>query len=104
MCENLQLSDLTGIGSDLNRLDGLIVDSNNALQSLHGLEKLRNVDVELRVSIIYNLTTLNALRNNLRRVSGGLTITNNEAFVSLEGLENVLNVMNGNLGFQVTEI
>ena len=97
VCGNLQLLDLTGLGSELNRLYGLIVDANNALQSLHGLEKLRNVDVELRISNNYNLTALNALRNNLRAVGGGLTITNNEALLSLEGLENVLNVMNGNL-------
>ncbi len=116
---NDNLNNLTGLGSltqvngarityndNLTTLEGvenlnsmgsqnLLIEHNDSLSSIIGLEGLSTVEGNLTIQYNNSLTTLEGLEN-LSMVQDYFSITNNQSLVALSGLEN-LNSVGGDL-------
>jgi hypothetical protein len=108
------LTDLAGLGN-VSRIDGLFVDNNYGITSLHGLERLETIGLMLRLKENYELVDLSGLNGltevrdsvelefnydlrslhgleNLERIGGALTLTGNVPLVDFTGLGNLSSV------------
>lgn len=101
------ITNLNGLTALTTVGNGLLIDDNNNLTSLLGLENIISIQgIGLQISNNNNLTSIAAL-SNLSSLDGNLNIFSNNSLAGLQGLEGITSIngnMNINTNNQITSL